>query len=355
MEERRERIRTLASLLICLAFLLAAAALFFRYVLGALLPFLVAWALALAVRPIADAVGNKTRIPRGVVRLGVLVALFILLCIGVWCGGTRLFKELERLAVRLAEGNAVGRVTETMRGVLTHLPFSAETLEAYLEQISEHAIEAFVGVVPGVLGKLAASVPRVAVSTVITLVAAVYMSLDLERVNEALLSLCPRGMRTQVTSFAGGAWHVAGTYARAYLILMILTGVLLFIGFLVIGVEYALLLSFLVAVVDLFPVLGVGTVLVPWSVWCVLTGDPARAIGLLVLWVVVLVVRQFAEPRILAGSLGVHPLLTLVLMYMGLSLFGVWGMLAAPVLAVPLSAFARHRRKVEHDGHAGDG
>ncbi len=335
------RLRDLAAFLICLAFCLAGAALFFKYIFGILIPFLIAWALALAVRPIAVRIGARTRIPERLLRLTVLILLFVMLCLAVWFGGGRLLRELQRLLAGLTDEDTVARIGDTLRALLSRLPFSASAIERYAEDILDRSLSALVSVLPGIVGRLASSVPRALIAAVITLIAAVYFSLDLETIHRALRALCPARWQGYLTRAGNGALRMAGTYARAYLILMLLMGVILFVGFLILGVEYALLLAFIVALVDLFPVLGVGTVLVPWSAFCFLTGDVPRAVGLLILWGVALLVRQFAEPRILGGSLGVHPLPTLLFMYAGLSLGGLAGMLLAPLLAVPVVALLR--------------
>ncbi len=343
MEHSSHRIRDIAAYLICLAFCLTGIALFLRYILGILLPFLVAWGLALLTRPIAARVARRTRIPQRILRLSILILLFFLLCLGLWFGGGRLVKELQRLITRLTEEDALSRITATLRALLSRLPFSADAIEKYAEGFLDNALSALAATLPALLGRLVSSVPRALVTAVITLIAAVYFTLDLERIHAALRALCPARWQSYLTAFADGALRICGTYIRAYLILMGITAVLLFIGFLLLGVEYALLLAFIVALVDLFPILGVGTVLVPWSIWCFLTGSTRLAVGLLILWGVALFVRQFAEPRILGGGLGVHPLPTLLFMYAGLSLGGIPGMIIAPVLVVPVTAFLRRR------------
>ncbi len=349
MEADNSRIRNLAAYLICLAFLLLGAALFLRYMLGLLLPFLIAWALALAVRPLSARIGRFTRIPNHILRLLVLLLLFACLSVGLWLGGMRLFREAERLLARLTEEGAVERLGDGVRAVLSRLPLPAAAIENYTARFLDETVGAIVSVLPGFIGKTVSSVPRIFISAVITLIASVYFSLDLEKIHAAILTLTPARHRPRLLKSAQWIEHIASTYVRAYLTLMVITAALLFLGFLVIGVEYALLLAFFIALVDLFPVLGVGTVLVPWSIWCFLMDNPARGIALLVLWGVAFPVRQFAEPRILGGSLGVHPLLTLLFMYIGLGLFGVGGMLLAPTLAVPLAAFVKKAQKTPTD------
>ena len=115
---------------------------------------------------------------------------------------------------------------------------------------------------------------------------------------------------------------------------MFLTFCELFVGFSVLSVEYSFLLALVISTVDILPALGVGTVLIPWSVIELLTRDFKTGFGLLILWAVITVVRQIIEPKIVGGSLGLHPLVTLIGMYVGFRLFGIIGLLASPALAV---------------------
>ncbi len=340
MEKRQRGVRDWAAYVICIAAGIAAAALFLKYIFGIVLPFLLAWGLALAARPLAAFVGRRTRIPNRVLRLVILLLLYAALCVGIWFGGSRLIRELSRLLIQLGDG---GGVMERVRAAFSKLPFLAPGAETYVEDFLNRALSSLAALLPGLVGRLLSSVPRAVITAVVVLIASVYFSLDLEKIHAAIMGVLPEGYQARVRRLRDGVVRVGVTYVRAYLILMLLTAALLFVGFLMIRVEYALLFAFLISVVDLLPVLGVGTVLAPWSVWCFVTGAGGRAAALLVLWLVVLVVRQFAEPRILGVGLGVHPLLTLIAMYAGLALGGVWGMLMAPVLAVPVAALFKPR------------
>jgi sporulation integral membrane protein YtvI len=139
------------------------------------------------------------------------------------------------------------------------------------------------------------------------------------------------GWRASVEHFSKG-------YLKAYLLLFLLTFSELFLGFSILRVEYALLLALLVSLVDLLPVLGVGIVLVPWSIVMLLQRDYRLGAGLLILYGTVLLVRQIMEPRLVGKSLGLHPLITLFASYAGWRLFGVLGMLLGPVLALAIKA-----------------
>ena len=132
------------------------------------------------------------------------------------------------------------------------------------------------------------------------------------------------------------AAQTAGRYLRAFSLLLLIMFLVLFVGLTIIGAEYALLLAAITAIVDILPVLGVGTVLVPWSVISYISGDISRGTAILILYVAVIILRQFIEPKIIGKSLGIHPLLSLFSMYVGLRVFGVIGIILAPALVAGL-------------------
>ena len=169
-----------------------------------------------------------------------------------------------------------------------------------------------------------------------TLIASVYFALDLEKINGAVLSLFPPKWADRLKRIKAGMMKTGFAYLRAYLLLMGLTFVMLLVAFWLARIPYALLLSFLFALVDVLPVLGVGTMLVPWGLFCLLFGQTGRGVFLLVLYAVILVVRQFAEPKIVGARLGIPPLMTLVYLYAGVVIFGFWGILLGPLLGALL-------------------
>ena len=113
------------------------------------------------------------------------------------------------------------------------------------------------------------------------------------------------------------------------------------------SVEYSLLFAAVVAILDALPVLGVGTVLVPYSVIALLSGDTALAVGLLILFLANEIIRQLVEPKILGKHLGVHPLLTVVMLYAGYSLLGIVGLILLPVIAVALKPLIEKQKSSE--------
>ena len=121
-------------------------------------------------------------------------------------------------------------------------------------------------------------------------------------------------------------------WLKAESLLCLITFSLLLAAFLYLKIDYALLTAVLVAMVDALPVLGAGTVLVPWAIYHLLLGQLPRGIALLALYAIILLVRSLMEPKVMAAQAGLPPLSALLAMYLGYSLFGLWGMLLLPIL-----------------------
>ena len=126
--------------------------------------------------------------------------------------------------------------------------------------------------------------------------------------------------------------EAVGRCMRAYLLLTFLTFSELLAGMLILNVSRPVLVAFVIALVDLLPVLGVGTVLIPWSIFAFIGGDMFRGIGLLILFGAMYAIRQFAEPRIVGDTIGVHPFFMLIAVFAGFRLFGLGGVLLVPIL-----------------------
>ena len=127
--------------------------------------------------------------------------------------------------------------------------------------------------------------------------------------------------------------HCLGGWLRAQLKLMLVSFGIVTVGFFILAIPNALLWGAVVALVDAVPLLGTGTVLLPWALVSFLQGQPFRAIGLVCTYLVAMLIRTVLEPRLIGKQLGIDPLLTLLVMYLGYCFWGILGMIFAPVLA----------------------
>lgn len=307
-----------------------------------LLPFALAWLLALLLQPAMRKLTRATGFSRGVV--GTLLLLVTVVAGGgviVWLCG-RLVTELPQIAAGLSEAaeRFTGQVENFSGGLRKRLPFLSVLPEEKWEELGGEVLNEGVGKLSAWLTSLAGSVlvslPGGVFVTVIFLMAAYYLIVDFEKVSRYLSSLLPRKAIQRLGGLRRQLFTTTISYLRAYLILLAVTFGELLVAFLLLRIRYAITLALLIALLDALPAIGVGTVLLPWAVVEFLMGDWKRGLWLCAVWIVVTLVRQLLEPRVVGAQLGLHPLAALCAVWAGFRLLGVWGLLFAPVLAILL-------------------
>lgn len=350
---RSERVRDLVNILLAAGLILLFLFLFFKYLFLIILPFLIAWAIAFLTRPLAEAINKRIKLPLGIIRatLAVLISLATLTAISlvIWALGA----ELWRLLSGIGEGEALRELIDeiTSGGILGGIFESFG--EAFGDIIFELIIS-FAKTLGTALTSVVAAVPRVLIFILMTVIASVYFSLELEWVNDTAARLLPKNVLRWLSRFRRGFFSVGLSYIKAYLFLMLITFTVMLVGLVILRRPYALLLAFIIAALDCLPVIGVGTVLIPWSLYEIIFGETYVGIGLIVLFVLYEIVRQFAEPRIVGKNLGIHPIITLILIYIGYSLFGIVGLLLVPIATVLVNIMT-DERKVTPDSTLGEG
>jgi len=327
---------------------LALAALFLLVRLGPGLlslsaPFLLAGAVAWMFDPAVRWLNKKLGWPRRALSLllillsfGILFALLWALLVGLGGEVLSLAGDWEGLALSLQ--GAMDRLGATFSRWLALLPASAreavtdladealQWLDTAVPQLLSFAVDKLTG--------LAAKLPSFAVAAVVFVMAAYFLSADWPSLRARAAGRLPTGPRI----FAGQVRRAVsagfGGYVRSELILSVGVFFILLGGFFLIGQDYALLLALLLAVLDFIPILGSGTVMVPWAAVDLLLGDLRHAVELLVVWGVVALFRRVAEPKVLGDQTGLSPILSLVSVYVGMKLAGVLGMVLGPVICL---------------------
>ena len=333
---------------------LAGGYLLLRYAVGILLPFLIAWGLGAAVHPLAVRIGTRTRLPKGLCAAVLMILMLVLLVSLVVAVGNTLLSEVRQLLARLeAEGWNPGerlaawisqlerlteripllrrlRGTESVAPILTRLDeLAGEMIRRTLEAVSQR--------IPEWIGGLIRAIPGIVVFSVVMLIAGFYFSADPQGVKDALWPLLPRWVSERLPAVKKRLGRLIRQYARAYLLLLTITFLELYVAFLVLGIDYAFLIAATVALIDILPVLGVGIVLLPWAAALLIGHRFYQGFGLLITYAAVSLIRQILEPRVVSGVLGLHPVVTLFCMYGGYRLFGLLGMMLAPAAVIALT------------------
>ena len=182
-------------------------------------------------------------------------------------------------------------------------------------------------------------IPTIAIYVVITILSLYFICTDKIYILDFAEHHMPRSWIKKAGMHIREITHSLGAYLKAELTLVFVSFVISLAGFYIfmfvgMNVKYPLLIALAIAFVDALPILGSGTVMVPWAIISALDGDINLAISLVVLWIIMCVVRQFIEPRIVSNKLGIHPIFTLIAMYTGFKLIGVFGMLIGPIALI---------------------
>lgn len=319
--------------------------LFFRYAFGVLAPFLFGYLMAVVSGRPAAFLHKRYRLPEGVCRL-VLSLLFAgALGLLLFFSGRVLVRELGGFI------DSLGKETpEAVETFLARLPFLDKLLEEgkALDRVSD----ALLSFLPTALSSLVSFLPALLFSVGVGAIASVYFCLDLERVHAAFKRLVPPSLMPKLQKGKRHLLSALGSLLRSSGILMAIAFVMMFVGFLLLDIPYAFLFSAVFALFDLLPVVGVGAFLLPLGVGKLILGETYAGIGVLLLFALITVVRQFAEPRLLGARQGVHPLVTLFALYAGARLFGTVGLLFFPVLTLLLHGllFSENADEKEKDG-----
>ena len=323
-----------------------------RLVLPLFSPFLLGSLLALSAEPMAGFLNKKLRIPRSVSSgIGVSMA-FALLSILLLCLCAFLIRELGNFSNVLPD---LGRTAKSSFSLIRNwlLQLSARTPESLQPLLEENVnrffsdgnalLDKVTGYFLGLAGSILSHVPDSAFGLGTAFVSAFLISAKLPRIRRWLLRRIPRQRLLWLTNAAKQTRHVFDGWLTAQCKLVGVSFLILFLGLVILQIPYALLWAGIICLVDAFPVLGTGTVLLPWSLVCLLQEDTARAVGLASVYVVITLTRSVLEPKFLGRHLGLDPLATLIAMYVGFRLWGLAGMIFAPILTVIAIQLAAER------------
>lgn len=351
-ERRLDWIRA-ACMIFCILAATAAAYVIFRYLFPILLPLLIGAGVGALASALASKLTKYTRASGRAVSLAVLLVLLSSLVALLFLTVKRLVTELGRLAEGIGEdGGVITEFFEKATSIVYDFGsrISAlfpgeesaqitERINGYVGELLGDALSSLGTAIPGFLTSILGALPDIFLGVIVAVIAAFYFTLDSGRIRSGIRGLLPSSAERLLSHIKKEAAVAAIGYLRSYSLIMLITFAEIFFGLSVLGVEYSFLIAAISAAVDILPVLGVGVILIPWALYCLVTRDLFLGIGLIILYVIIVVVRQFIEPKIVGETLGLHPLVTLASFYLGYRLFGFAGILLAPLILIAWRAF----------------
>lgn len=363
VELRRKRIINILYLLI----ILGLAYLFIKYCFWMFAPFLFAFFIALIVQKPANFLVRKSKIKNGLIStiltvLIYLIILAIIAIIGVKCvDGVR--GLIDFLKERISDfPTLIDNVKQWVIDNASILPNSledkfvastnnwfdfirdksaAEIASLIVDSAGDSKItfSTFSTPLSGILST-AKQIPSVFIAILIAVISSCFMAADYDTfVNFIKRQMKPEN-KEKLSKCKSVVFKSIGKLLRSYALIILITGLELFIGLNILSFAklytggQILVISFLVALLDILPVIGTGTFMVPWIIYSFITGKVGFAIGLLIIYAIIAVVRQIIEPKLVAGSVGLPSFVTLMAMYVGTQMFGVVGLFLLPILVI---------------------
>ena len=335
--------QTRAGKLICLAIVLSLIYVVLRYGMGLLIPFLIAWAVAVPISALAKRserkLGGKRR---AWVYFYMFFFLGALLFVFAFLVGRLIAEAAEFLEYLSKNGEVIEQTINRILSLPSKIPIlnklgeiDLKGLGAYIssaagsiaESIAAAGGETFMSAVGGAI----AGTPRMLISFVVAILSSLYLALDYDGIKEYLYSLMREDNRRKTMALIDRIGKGIRGYFGAYGKIFLITFGELYLGLFLLGRSYSFLAAIGIAFFDILPFFGAGMVLIPWGIILLANGNYGVGVGMLVLFGVVAIVRQIIEPRLIGKSIGIHPLASLLSMYVGFRLFGFWGMIIAPV------------------------
>ncbi|MBQ8943175.1 MAG: sporulation integral membrane protein YtvI [Clostridia bacterium] len=354
------------------AVIIAAFFLFMKYAFWLFSPFIFAFAVAVILQKPISAISRKTKIKKGFVST-VLLILFLVIVLGVvGLIGYSLYSEIIEfknfIAAKLAD---LPSLLESLHGVALRIvsvvpgrtgETATQAVEAAFAKMIAYAEsgEELTGImslmgfslsditskfnIKGIANPVistAMSVPSKLVAVLIFFIASFFLTLGYDGLAETAKKALKKGTADKISTVKRITLHSLGQMAKSYAIIIGITfceisiglGILKLIG--VYTGNHLFTIAIFTAVVDILPVLGTGAVMIPWALYCLLISHQfGMALGLIVIYALITVLRQIIEPKLVGANLGIPPILTLMGMYIGLQTIGVIGMFALPITTV---------------------
>ncbi|MDO5557878.1 MAG: sporulation integral membrane protein YtvI [Clostridia bacterium] len=310
------------------------------------IPFLVAFLLALLIEPIIKFFMKKTKLTRRTSAIAVfLIVISIIVGLLAW-GITTLVSETSNLLAMLngyfeRAQNLIESVIQKVNVGKIQLSSQIidmvkETISQTLGDISNWSKNILSSIVNGMK-----SIPKMGICVVITFLALYFIVTDKIYMLDQLEHHLPKKWVSKLGTHLRDLISSLGGYIKAEFILIIISFIISLVGLYIfkifgLNVNYPLLVALAIGFIDALPIFGSGTVMIPWAVISSLYGDYKLAIGIISLWIIMSIVRQFLEPKIVSGKLGIHPIFTLISMYTGFKFFGIIGLLLGPIILIVL-------------------
>lgn len=309
--------------------------------IGFFMPFVIGWFIAYLAYPLVGWMESRVKIKK---KLGSALIIILVIAIVAGLGYLGIVKLIREIQMALTNAPDLYQDLEAglreigarFQGVYKMLPENIQSgWNSLIQNMDEKAGSVIAGIGnPAVeaTGNVVKRIPGILVSVIVALVSAYFFTAQREEIIQWSKKVAPKAIEARMSIVMYNLKYAVGGYFKAQFKIMVVVGLILLCGFLILGVDYAFLLAILIAFLDLLPFFGTGTALIPWAVYKFFVMDIKTAVALLIIYGITQLVRQIIQPKLVGDSIGLSPLLTLLLLYAGYRVGGLLGM----IVAVPI-------------------
>ena len=310
-------------------------------ILGFFMPFVIGWVISLMANPLVKFLEKKIKMKRKAGSAMVIIAVIAILVLILYAVISKLVSESIGLINDLPniyksfEGD-LDQIAENLNLLLTKLPPDIRdaftnigtTVSTFLGGLIENMGTSTVEAV----GSFAKNLPSALIGIIMGILSAYFFIAEKEEISFFLKEHLPKGIQEKWHIFYASLKQAVGGYFLAQLKIEIWIYIMLVIGFMILDIEYGMLIALGIAIFDFFPIFGMGAVMIPWALIKLLSSDYIVAVGFLIMYGAGLLGRQLLQPKIVGDSIGIAPMPTLFLLFLGFKFGGVAGM----IFAVPI-------------------
>ena len=308
-----------------------------KYLVPALLPFVIGIVIAVIFKGPADKLAKLTGIKRSYIAIIMLFVFYAIFAGVVVLVGAQLTSLIQGTVSKIP-----GFYTDTIEPLLIDLTdnffVNFPQFEYYIDDILDSVSDSVytfltnlsTSLVSGA-ALLATKIPSLLINSVFTIVSSFFFTIDYHDFTEFVFRQLPEKTAIQARGIKENVILTLWKYLKSYVFLMSITFIELTIGMVILGIGNPLAVGAIISIIDVLPVLGTGTVLIPWAIIGFIFNDLKIGIGMLLLYIIITAVRQTLEPRVIGKQIGLHPIATLISIFVGGQLFGIVGIFLVPI------------------------
>ncbi|KAA8501732.1 sporulation integral membrane protein YtvI [Mediterraneibacter catenae] len=305
------------------------------------MPFVIGWIIAAIASPLVNWLEKRLKIVKKLGSALIVILVLAAIILALYFGISRLASEISDLIRNFPDMYAqleigLRQIGDTLSGIFERLPTGiqngwktvVQNLDQYMGNLVSNMSE------PTVMaaGNIAKSVPYYLISFIVAVLSAYFFIVEREEVLAWMKRVSPESVQKRMTLVIDNLRYAVGGYFKAQFKIMGIVFLILLVGLGILGTGYFVLVAFLIAFLDFLPFFGTGTAMIPWAVYEFFMGDYKMTVALIVIYVITQAVHQLLQPKLVGDSVGLNPLVTLFLLYIGYRMGGIlWMILAVPI------------------------